>query len=169
MTNLIKRKNLYLTVIVIMIAIMSVACKNKVTASASLSAEAGTEEVINGGEDSADNKDAVDNKDTANDTVKIVEGSFVSGEFTATVKGSQITIGYKDWYGGQGPLVIKAEGKTPIKAKNSRFGFNFIIGGINGGTRYLVTDATPNYDANGNLTSIAFTSKYDGQKLEVKF
>ena len=150
-------------VVIALITILSVACKNKVTASANLSAEAGTEEVINGGEDSADNKD------TANDTVKIVEGSFVSGEFTATIKGSQITIGYKDWYGGQGPLVIKAEGKTPIKAKNSRFGFNFIIGGINGGTRYLVTDATPNYDAKGNLTSIAFTSKYDGQKLEVKF
>ena len=164
MTNLIKRKGLLtLMAVVIMVAMMSVACKNKVTASASLSAEAGTEEVVNGGEDSADNKD------TANDTVKIVEGSFVSGEFTATVKDSQITIGYKDWYGGQGPLVIKAEGKTPIKAKNSRFGFNFIIGGINGGTRYLVTDATPNYDANGNLSSIAFTSKYDGQKLEVKF
>ena len=99
---------------------------------------------------------------------KIVEGTFVSGEFTATIKDSQITIGYKDWYGGQGPLVIKTEGKTPIKAKNSRVGFNFIIGGING-TRYLVTDATPNYDADGNLSSIAFTSKHDGQKFTVEF
>ena len=37
MTNLIKRKNLYLTVIVIMIATMSVACKKKVTQPADFS------------------------------------------------------------------------------------------------------------------------------------
>ena len=37
MTNLIKRKNLYLAVIVIMIAIMSVACKKKVTQPADFS------------------------------------------------------------------------------------------------------------------------------------
>ena len=133
-------------VIIALIAMLSVACKNKVTASANLSAEAGTEEVIGGAEN-------------------IVEGSFVSGDFKATVKNAQITIEYKDAFGGQGPLVIKAEGKTPIKAKNSIYGFNFMVNGA----KLLVTDATPNYDANGNLSSILFDSKYDGQKFTVKF
>ena len=136
-------------VVIALIAMLSVACKNKSTAPANLSAEAGTEEVIGGVED----------------TVKIVEGTFVSGDFNATVKNSQITIQYRDLFGGQGPLVIKAEGKTPIKAKNSKVGFNFIIDG----KKLLVTDATANYDANGNLSSIAFTSKYDAQKFDVKF
>ena len=137
-------------VVIALIAMLSVACKNKATAPANLSAEAGTEEVIGGVED----------------TFKIVEGTFVSGDFKATVKDSQITIGYRDWFGGQGPLVIKAEGKTPINAKNSPIdGFNFKING----KILLVTDATPNYDANGNLSSIAFTSKYDAQKFDVKF
>ena len=167
-------------VIIALIAMLSVACKNKVTASANLSAEAGTEEIINGAEDKdiVDNKDAVDNKDNNVDNkdnadIKdnidnkntINEGSFVSGDFKATVKNSQITIEYKDAFGGQGPLVINAEGKTPIKAKNSIFGFNFIVNGA----KLLVTDATPNYDANGNLSSILFDSKYDGQKFTVKF
>ena len=159
-------------VVIALIAMLSVACKNKVTASADLSVGAGTEEVINGAEDNVDNKDvvddkdAIDNKDTVEDTVKIVEGTFVSGDFKATVKNSQITIEYRDWFGGQGPLVIKAEGKTPINAKNSPIdGFNFKINE----KILLVTDATPNYDANGNLSSIAFTSKYDAQKFDVKF
>ena len=133
-------------VIIALIAMLSVACKNKVTASANLSAEAGTEEVIVGAEN-------------------IVEGSFASGDFKATVKNAQIAIEYKDAFGGQGPLVIKAEGKTPIKAKNSIYGFNFMVNGA----KLLVTDATPNYDANGNLSSILFDSKYDGQKFTVKF
>ena len=151
MTNIIKRKGLLsLMAVVVMIAMMSVACKNKVTASANLSTEAGTEEVIGG---------------TGGDKAEIVEGTFASGDFKATVKNAQITIEYKDAFGGQGPLVIKAEGKTPIKAKNSRVGFNFIVNGAN----LLVTDATPNYDANGNLSSILFDSKYDGQKFTVKF
>ena len=151
MTNIIKRKGLLsLMAVVVMIAMMSIACKNKVTASANLSTEAGTEEVIGGAGNTVEN---------------IVEGSFASGDFKATVKNAQITIEYKDAFGGQGPLVIKAEGKTPIKAKNSRVGFNFIVNGAN----LLVTDATPNYDANGNLSSILFDSKYDGQKFVVKF
>ncbi len=137
-------------VIIALIAMLSVACKNKVTASANLSTEAGTEEVIGGG---------------AGDTAEIVEGTFVSGDFKATVKNAQITIEYKDAFGGQGPLVINAEGKTPIKAKNSKVGFNFIVNGA----KLLVTDATPNYDANGNLSSILFDSKYDGQKFVAKF
>ena len=137
-------------VIIALIAMLSVACKNKVTASANLSTEAGTEEVIGGG---------------AGDTAEIVEGTFVSGDFKATVKNGQITIEYKDAFGGQGPLVINAEGKTPIKAKNSKVGFNFIVNGA----KLLVTDATPNYDANGNLSSILFDSKYDGQKFVAKF
>ena len=136
-------------VIIALIAMLSVACKNKVTASANLSTEAGTEEVIGG----------------AGDTAEIVEGTFVSGDFKATVKNAQITIEYKDAFGGQGPLVINAEGKTPIKAKNSKVGFNFIVNGA----KLLVTDATPNYDANGNLSSILFDSKYDGQKFVAKF
>ena len=167
MTNLIKRKGLLtLMAVVVMVAMMSVACKNKVTASANLSAEAGTEEVINGAEVVVDNKDAViDNKDSVDnkDTVKIVEGTFVSGDFKATVKGSEITIEYKDEYGRQGPFVIKAEGTTPIKAKNSRYGFNFTINGA----KFLATDATPNYDANGKLASIVLSGY--GQVKEVKF
>ena len=151
MTNIIKRKGLLsLMAVVVMIAMMSIACKNKVTASANLSTEAGTEEVIGGAGNTVEN---------------IVEGSFASGDFKATVKNAQITIEYKDAFGGQGPLVIKAEGKTPIKAKNSKVGFNFMVNGA----KLLVTDATPNYDANGNLSSILFDSKYDGQKFVVKF
>ena len=147
-------------VVIVLIAMLSVACKNKVTASANLSAEAGTEEVINGAENIVDNKDAVvdnkdavDNKDTADDTVKIVEGTFVSGDFKATVKNSEIIIEYKDEYGRQGPFVIKAEGTTPIKAKNIRYGFNFTINGA----KFLATDATPNYDANGKLAAIVLS------------
>ena len=162
-------------VIIALIAMLSVACKNKVTASVNLSAEAGTEEVIGGIEteeptsgagDINDNKDATDNKDIVDDKKAVYnEGVFYNKDFTATVKNSQITIEYKDAFGGQGPLVIKAEGKTSIKAKNSRYGFNFIIDGV----KLLVTDATPNYDANGNLSSILFDSRYDGQKFTVKF
>ena len=145
-------------VIIALIAMLSVACKNKVTASANLSAEAGTEEVIGGIE-------TEEPSSGAEETAEIVEGTFVSGDFKATVKNAQITIEYKDAFGGQGPLVIKAEGKTPIKAKNSAYGFNFVVNGA----KLLVTDATPNYDANGNLSSILFDSKYDGQKFTVKF
>ena len=134
-------------VVIALIAMLSVACKNKATAPANLSAEAGTEEVIGGVED----------------TFKIVEGTFVSGDFKATVKNSQITIEYKDEYGGQGPFVIKAEGQSPIKAKNSRFGFNFTINGA----KFLATDATPNYDANGKLAAIVLSGY--GQVKEVKF
>ena len=162
-------------VIIALIAMLSVACKNKVTASANLSAEAGTEEVIGGIEteeptsgagDITDNKDATDNKDIVDDKKAVYnEGVFYNKDFTATVKNSQIAIEYKDAFGGQGPLVIKAEGKTSIKAKNSRVGFNFIVNGA----KLLVTDATPNYDDNGNLSSILFDSKYDGQKFTVKF
>ena len=144
-------------VIIALIAMLSVACKNKVTASTNLSTEAGTEEVIGVSgteEDTGGVEKAVYN-----------EGSFSNADFKATVKNSQITIEYKDSFGGQGPLVIKAEGKTPIKAKNSRVGFNFIVNGA----KLLVTDATPNYDANGNLSSILFDSRYDGQKFTVKF
>ena len=168
-------------VIIVLIAMLSVACKNKVTASANLSAEAGTEEVIGGIEteepssgagDITDNKDATDNenkgdadnKDIVDDKKAVYnEGVFYNKDFTATVKNSQITIEYKDLFGGQGPLVIKAEGKTTIKAKNSRYGFNFIIDGV----KFLATDATPNYDANGDLVSIVFSGY--GQTKVVKF
>ena len=153
-------------VVIALIAMLSVACKNKVTASANLSAESETEEVINGAENIVDNKDAVvDNKDAVDnkDTVKIVEGTFVSGDFKATVKGSEITIEYKDEYGRQGPFVIKAEGTTPIKAKNIRYGFNFTINGA----KFLATDATPNYDANGKLAAIVLSGY--GQVKAVKF
>ena len=160
-------------VIIALIAMLSVACKNKVTASANLSAEAGTEEVIGGVEteepisgagDITDNKDATDNKDIVDDKKAVYnEGVFYNKDFTATVKNSQITIEYKDAFGGQGPLVIKAEGKTSIKAKNSRYGFNFIIDGV----KFLATDATPNYDANGDLVSIVFSGY--GQTKVVKF
>ena len=160
-------------VIIALIAMLSVACKNKVTASVNLSAEAGTEEVIGGIEteepisgagDITDNKDATDNKDIVDDKKAVYnEGVFYNKDFTATVKNAQITIEYKDLFGGQGPLVIKAEGKTPIKAKNSRYGFNFIIDGV----KFLATDATPNYDANGDLVSIVFSGY--GQTKVVKF
>ena len=166
MTNLIKRKDLLsLMVVVIMVAMMSVACKNKVTSSANLSAEAGSEEVINGAEDIVDNKDVTDNKDTTDNKNKVNDGIFYNGYFKVTVKHPEIRIEYKDWFGGQGSLVIKAEGKSSIKGKNSIFGFNFIIDGI----KLLATDATPNYDANGNLVSIVFSSKYTGKTKEVKF
>ena len=115
-------------VIIALIAMLSVACKNKVTAAANLSTEAGTEEVV-GGDIVYNNKD-----------------------FKATIKNSQIAIEYKDAFGGQGPLVIKAEGKSEIKAKNSSKGFNLLIDG----KPFLATDATPNYDANGNLSAIVF-------------
>ena len=108
-------------VIIALIAMLSVACKNKVTAAANLSTEAGTEEIV-GGDIVYNNKD-----------------------FKATIKNSQIAIEYKDAFGGQGPLVINAEGKSEIKAKNSSKGFNLLIDG----KPFLVTDATPNYDAIG--------------------
>ena len=115
-------------VIIALIAMLSVACKNKVTAAANLSTEAGTEEVV-GGDIVYNNKD-----------------------FKATIKNSQIAIEYKDAFGGQGSLVINAEGKSEIKAKNSSKGFNLLIDG----KPFLATDATPNYDANGNLSAIVF-------------
>ena len=115
-------------VIIALIAMLSVACKNKVTAAANLSTEAVTEEVV-GGDIVYNNKD-----------------------FKATIKNSQIAIEYKDAFGGQGPLVINAEGKSEIKAKNSSKGFNLLIDG----KPFLATDATPNYDANGNLSAIVF-------------
>ena len=126
-------------VVIALIAMLSVACKNKVTAAANLSTEAGTEEVV-GGDIVYNNKD-----------------------FKATIKNSQIAIESKDAYGGQGPLVIKAEGKSEIKAKNSSKGFNLLIDG----KPFLATDATPNYDANGNLSAIVFSGY--GQTKAVNF
>ena len=126
-------------VVIALIAMLSVACKNKVTAAANLSTEAGTEEVV-GGDIVYNNKD-----------------------FKATIKNSQIAIEYKDAFGGQGPLVIKAEGKSEIKAKNSSKGFNLLIDG----KPFLATDATPNYDANGNLSAIVFSGY--GQTKAVNF
>ena len=126
-------------VIIALIAMLSVACKNKVTAAANLSTEAGTEEII-GGDIVYNNKD-----------------------FKATIKNSQIAIEYKDAFGGQGSLVIKAEGKSEIKAKNSSKGFNLLIDG----KPFLATDATPNYDANGNLSAIVFGGY--GQTKAVNF
>ena len=127
-------------VVIALIAMLSVACKNKVTAAANLSTEAGTEEVV-GGDIVYNNKD-----------------------FKATIKNSQIAIEYKDSFGGQGPLVINAEGKSEIKAKNSSKGFNLLIDG----KPFLATDATPNYDANGNLSAIVFGG-YAGQTKAVNF
>ena len=126
-------------VIIALIAMLSVACKNKVTAASNLSTEAGTEEVV-GGDIVYNNKD-----------------------FKATIKNSQIAIEYKDAFGGQGSLVIKAEGKSEIKAKNSSKGFNLLIDG----KPFLATDATPNYDANGNLSAIVFSGY--GQTETVNF
>ena len=126
-------------VIIALIAMLSVACKNKVTAAANLSTEAGTEEIV-GGDIVYNNKD-----------------------FKATIKNSQIAIEYKDAFGGQGSLVIKAEGKSEIKAKNSSKGFNLLIDG----KPFLATDATPNYDANGNLSAIVFGGY--GQTKAVNF
>ena len=126
-------------VVIALIAMLSVACKNKVTAAANLSTEAGTEEVV-GGDIVYNNKD-----------------------FKATIKNSQIAIEYKDAFGGQGSLVIKAEGKSEIKAKNSDKGFNLLIDG----KPFLATDATPNYDANGNLSAIVFGGY--GQTKAVSF
>ena len=126
-------------VVIALIAMLSVACKNKVTAATNLSTEAGTEEVV-GGDIVYNNKD-----------------------FKATIKNSQIAIEYKDAFGGQGPLVIKAEGKSEIKAKNSSKGFNLLIDG----KPFLATDATPNYDANGNLSAIVFSGY--GQTKAVNF
>ena len=126
-------------VIIALIAMLSVACKNKVTAAANLSTEAGTEEVV-GGDIVYNNKD-----------------------FKATIKNSQIAIEYKDAFGGQGSLVINAEGKSEIKAKNSSKGFNLLIDG----KPFLATDATPNYDANGNLSAIVFSGY--GQTKTVNF
>ena len=126
-------------VVIALIAMLSVACKNKVTAAANLSTEAGTEEIV-GGDIVYNNKD-----------------------FKATIKNSQIAIEYKDAFGGQGSLVINAEGKSEIKAKNSSKGFNLLIDG----KPFLATDATPNYDANGNLSSIVFSGY--GQTKAVNF
>ena len=126
-------------VVIALIAMLSVACKNKVTAASNLSTEAGTEEVV-GGDIVYNNKD-----------------------FKATIKNSQIAIEYKDAFGGQGSLVIKAEGKSEIKAKNSSKGFNLLIDG----KPFLATDATPNYDANGNLSAIVFSGY--GQTKAVNF
>ena len=126
-------------VIIALIAMLSVACKNKVTAAANLSTEEGTEEVV-GGDIVYNNKD-----------------------FKATIKNSQIAIEYKDAFGGQGSLVINAEGKSEIKAKNSSKGFNLLIDG----KPFLATDATPNYDANGNLSAIVFSGY--GQTETVNF
>ena len=126
-------------VVIALIAMLSVACKNKVTAAANLSTEAGTEEVV-GGDIVYNNKD-----------------------FKATIKNSQIAIEYKDAFGGQGSLVINAEGKSEIKAKNSSKGFNLLIDG----KPFLATDATPNYDANGNLSAIVFSGY--GQTKTVNF
>ena len=126
-------------VIIALIAMLSVACKNKVTAAANLSTEAGTEEIV-GGDIVYNNKD-----------------------FKATIKNSQIAIEYKDAFGGQGSLVINAEGKSEIKAKNSSKGFNLLIDG----KPFLATDATPNYDANGNLSAIVFSGY--GQTKAVSF
>ena len=126
-------------VIIALIAMLSVACKNKVTAATNLSTEAGTEEIV-GGDIVYNNKD-----------------------FKATIKNSQIAIEYKDAFGGQGSLVIKAEGKSEIKAKNSSKGFNLLIDG----KPFLATDATPNYDANGNLSAIVFSGY--GQTKAVSF
>ena len=126
-------------VVIALIAMLSVACKNKVTAASNLSTEAGTEEVV-GGDIVYNNKD-----------------------FKATIKNSQIAIEYKDAFGGQGSLVIKAEGKSEIKAKNSSKGFNLLIDG----KPFLATDATPNYDANGNLSVIVFGGY--GQTKAVNF
>ena len=126
-------------VVIALIAMLSVACKNKVTAAANLSTEAGTEEVV-GGDIVYNNKD-----------------------FKATIKNSQIAIEYKDAFGGQGSLVINAEGKSEIKAKNSSKGFNLLIDG----KPFLATDATPNYDANGNLSAIVFSGY--GQTKAVNF
>ena len=127
-------------VVIALIAMLSVACKNKVTAAANLSTEAGTEEIV-GGDIVYNNKD----------------------DFKATIKNSQIAIEYKDAFGGQGSLVIKAEGKSEIKAKNSSKGFNLLIDG----KPFLATDATPNYDANGNLSAIVFSGY--GQTKAVNF
>ena len=127
-------------VVIALIAMLSVACKNKVTAAANLSTEAGTEEIV-GGDIVYNNKD----------------------DFKATIKNSQIAIEYKDAFGGQGSLVIKAEGKSEIKAKNSDKGFNLLIDG----KPFLATDATPNYDANGNLSAIVFGGY--GQTKAVNF
>ena len=68
-------------VIIALIATLSVACKNKVTAPANLSTEAGTEEIINGAEKE-----------------EIVGGDIVynNKDFKATIKNSQIAIEYKD-------------------------------------------------------------------------
>ena len=135
-------------VIIALIAMLSVACKNKVTAAANLSTEARTEEIINGAEKE-----------------EIVGGDIVynNKDFKATIKNSQIAIEYKDAFGGQGPLVINAEGKSEIKAKNSSKGFNLLIDG----KPFLATDATPNYDANGNLSAIVFSGY--GQTKAVNF
>ena len=135
-------------VVIALIAMLSVACKNKVTAAANLSTEARTEEIINGAEKE-----------------EIVGGDIVynNKDFKATIKNSQIAIEYKDAFGGQGPLVIKAEGKSEIKAKNSSKGFNLLIDG----KPFLATDATPNYDANGNLSAIVFSGY--GQTETVNF
>ena len=172
MINLIKRKGLLtLMAVVFIVAIMSVACKKKVT-QPSLSAEAGTEEVISGAEDTTDNKDAT-NSNGYKVTFKFPEigiyftatASPTASYFEATVKHPEIRIEYKDFLGGQCSLVIKSEGKSPIKTKNSIFGFNFIIDGVT----LLATHATPNYDASGKLVSIVFSSKYTGRTREVKF
>ena len=158
-----------LMAVVFMVAIMSVSCKKKVT-HPSISAEAGTEEVINGAEDTTDNKDAT-NSNGYKVTFKFPEiGEYfiattspTASYFKVTIRHPKIRIEYKDFLGGQCSLVIKAEGKSPIKTKNSMLGFNFIIDGV----ALLATDATPNYDANGNLSAIVFSGY--GQTKAVNF
>ena len=123
-------------VIIALIAMLSVACKNKATVpTVDLSA---TEEF-------------------KESTV------YNSGNgYKAEIGDSKIKIEYKDSFGGQGDLVINKEGKTSIKAKNSKVGFNLIIDG----EVFLATDATPNY-ANGNLSAIVFSG--NGQSKTVNF
>ena len=118
-------------VVVALIAMLSVACKNKATAS-----------VIDFSEEAIE--------------VASEEGVYVADNgYKAEVTGSEIKVIYKDYFGGQGDLVIAKEGKTALKAKNSDKGLNLLRDGNVNNTavanRFLATEAEATFDGNGNL------------------
>ena len=118
-------------VVVALIAMLSVACKNKATAS-----------VIDFSEEAIE--------------VASEEGVYVADNgYSAEVVGDQIKIGMKDYFGGQGDLVIAKEGKTSLKAYNSNVGYNILKdGNVRNAVQsniFIATEAEATFEGNGNL------------------
>ena len=153
---------LYLVAVAIMIALMSIACKNKATVPVGdFSSEGVSEEVAA--------EEVVAPEET---TVQLVYKSDSAGVYGAEIVGSQIKVGYKDTFGGQGNLVISKEGKTDLKANNSSKGYNILKDGNAYNTaesnRFLATEAEAKFDGSGNLTAIVFSGN-NGQTYTVNF